>query len=142
MNSTVLNSLFANFVCVDACPTREFYFAYLGPSAVRTMTPCVVLAGLAVATFVAYGLATRQVRRAVFVPLVLLVGGLVGVAALDALLQHAQVTLPSEGHSEVDILEGILQKGPVEAWAHQWGLALTLVAGAWSGVLAWLQWRR
>jgi hypothetical protein len=128
----------ASFVCVDACPTRDFYFSYLGPSTVRTMTPCIVLEVFAVAAFVAYSLATRQVRRAVFVALVLVVGGLVGVAALDALLQHAQVTLPSEGHLLVDIL----QEGPVEAWAHLWGLALTLVAGAWSGVLALLLWRR
>jgi hypothetical protein len=66
--------------------------------------------------------------------LFLLVGGLLGVAGLDALLQHAQVTLPvGEGD--------ILIAGPAEFFRGLWGLTILLVAGAWSGVLAYLQWR-
>jgi hypothetical protein len=138
LGAGLLETYAPNFVCVDVCPSRDFYFAYVGPTAVRIMTPCVVLEVLAVAACVAYCLATRQVRRAVIVPLVLLVGGLVGVAALAALLQHRPAALASELPSG----GGILRERPVAAWVHQWGLALTLVAGAWSGMLAWLQWRR
>jgi hypothetical protein len=138
LGAGLLEVFAAQFVCVDSCPTRDFYFSYLGPTAVRLMTPCVVLEVLAAAVFLPYCLATRQVRRALLVLLVLLVGGLVGVAALHALLQHAQAILPSGSQSE----GGILLEGPVEAWAEQWGWALSLVAGAWSGALAYLQWRR
>lgn len=127
-------TIIAAIICVDTCSPRTSYFLYVGPDAVQLMTPCIVLDVLAVATFLAYCLATRQARRAVISLLFLLVGGLVGVAVLDALLQHAQATLPVEG-------DGILVRDPAQAWAQLWGLALTLVAGAWSGVLAYLQWR-
>jgi hypothetical protein len=136
LGAGLLEAIGAGLVCVDSCPTRDFYFSYLGPTAVRIMTPGVVLDMLAAAVFLLYCLATRQTGRAVIVLLVLLVGGLLGAAALDALLQHAQATLPSASDSE------ILIEGPVEAWAEQWGWILTLLAGAWSGVLAFLQWRR
>ena len=126
---------FGGFVCVDSCPTRSDYFARLGPNTVPWMTPCVVLEMLAVAVFLLYCLATRQARRAVLALLVLLVGGLVGVAALSALAQHAKATLPGD-------VGDLLVEGPLGAWERQWGLALMLVAGAWSGVLAYLQWRR
>jgi hypothetical protein len=102
------------------------------------MTPCVVLAVLAMAVFVAYCLVTRQTRRAVLVLLVLLVGGLAGVAALYALLQHAQATLPSYSVSD----GGTLLPDQLRAWQVEWGGAFILVAGVWSGVLAYLQWRR
>jgi hypothetical protein len=88
----------AGFVCFDTCPTRAIYFAQLGPTAVQLMMPCVVLEALAMAAFLAYGLATRQARRAVSSLLVLLVG----VAALTALAQHAQATLPVWGDGEGD----------------------------------------
>jgi hypothetical protein len=123
------------FVCFDSCVTREFMFSYLGPSTVQTLLPCVVLKLLALVAFVAYCLATGQARRVVMPILFLLVGGLLGVAGLDALLQHAQTTLPvGEGD--------ILIAGPAESFRALWGLAILLVAGTWSGVLAYLQWRR
>ena len=131
----LLDVYLSPLVCFDSCPDRDFYFSYLGPTAVRLMTPCIVLEVLAMAVFLAYSLATGQARRAVIALLVLLIGGLIGVAALSALAQHAQATLPSrEG--------GILLEGPLGAWVGLWGLALALVAGTWSGVLAYLQWRR
>lgn len=125
----------ANLICADSCPTPAFYFSYLGPATVWLLAPCVALEILALAAFLAYCVATRQARRAVMSLLFLLVGGLLGVAALDALLKHAQATLPvDEG--------GLLVEAQVFAWEHLWGLAFLLVAGAWSGVLAYLQWRR
>lgn len=124
----------ATIICVDSCPPRDAYFSDLGPIAVRIMTPCVVLAVLALVAFVAYCLATRQARRVVMPILFLLVGGVIGVAALDALLQHGQATVGTD--------QGFLLSAPAQAWAGLWGLSLTLVAGAWSGVLARLQWRR
>jgi hypothetical protein len=125
-------------VCFDSCPDRAFYFSYLGPTAVRLMTPCIVLAVLAMAVFVTYCLATRQGGRAVLAFLVLLVGGLAGVAALAGLLQHAQATLPSYSGSDCCAL----LPDQLRAWDSLWGWALAVVAGAWSGVLAYLQWRR
>ncbi len=125
-------------VCFDSCPDRDFYFSYLGPTAVRVMTPCLVLGVLALAVFVTYCLATRQGGRAVLAFLVLLVGGLAGIAALVALLQHAEATLPSASGSDCCAL----LPDQLRAWDGLWGWALTLVAGAWSGVLAYLQWRR
>jgi hypothetical protein len=138
LGAGLLDVIGALFVCVDSCPTRDFYFSYLGPSRVRLMTPCVVLEVLAVAVFLLYCLATRQLRRAGIAVLVLLVGGLVGIAALDALLQHAQATLPSATSAGGEVLI----EGPVEAWGGQWAGALMLVVCAWSGTLAYLQWRR
>jgi hypothetical protein len=92
-----------------------------------------VLEALAFGAFLAYCLATRRTRRALIALLVLLVGGLVGVAALVALARHAQATLPvGDG--------GLLAEAPLVAWQSQWGLSLALVAGGWSGVLAYLQW--
>jgi hypothetical protein len=90
----LLDVYLSHLVCFDSCPDRDFYFSYLGPTAVRVMTPCIVLEVLAMAAFVTYCLATRQVQRAVLAFLVLLVGGLAGIAALAGLLQRAQATLP------------------------------------------------
>src|SRR5215469_9506523 len=77
----------AAFVCFDSCVTREFMFSNLGPGTVQALLPCVVLALLALGAFVAYGLATGQARRVLMPILFLLIGGLLGVAGLDALLQ-------------------------------------------------------
>jgi hypothetical protein len=123
------------FICFDTCPSSAYYFAHLGPTAVQILTPCVVLEALAMAAFVPYCLATRQTRRAVLALLVLLVGGLVGIAALAELLQHAQATLTGEEGDQ-------LLADQLQALTQEWGLALMFVAGAWSGVLAYLQWRR
>jgi hypothetical protein len=138
LGAGLLDIIAAGFVCVDSCPTRDFYFSYLGPSRVRFMTPFVVLEVLAVVVFLVYCLATRQLRRAGIVVLVLVVGGLVSFAARDALLMYAQATLPSATSAGGEVLI----EGPVEAWEEQWAWAITLVVGAWSGALAYLQWRR
>ena len=125
----------SGLVCFDTCPSRAEYFAELGPTALKLMTPCVALTALAVAVFLAHCLATRQTRRALISLVVLLGGGLIGVAALHALAQQARATLPvGEG--------GLLVESPLVAWAGQWGVTLLFVACAWSGVLAYLQWRR
>ncbi len=125
----------AAVICVDSCVTRAFMFSYLGPSTVQMLTPCVVLEMLALAAFVAYCLATGQARRTIMPILFLLVVGLVGVAGLDALLQHGQTTLPvDEG--------GFLIEASAQSWRALWGMAIMLVAGAWSGVLAYMQWQR
>ena len=87
----------AGFVCFDNCPTRAVYFAGHGAATVQVMTPCVVIEALALAVFLIYCLAARQARRAVVSTLFLLVGSLVGVAALSALLRHALATLPIWG---------------------------------------------
>jgi hypothetical protein len=134
----LLDVYLSHLVCFDSCPDRDFYFSYLGPTAVRLMTPCIVLEVLAMAVLVTYCLATRQVQRAVLAFLVLLVGGLAGIAALAGLLHRAQATLPSASGSDCCAL----LPDQLRAWDSLWGWALTLVAGAWSGVLAYLQWRR
>lgn len=122
----------ATIICVDSCSSRDTYFSHLGAGVARVMTPCVVLEVLALAAFLAYCLATRQARRAAMSIFFFLVGGLVGVVALDALMLHGQATLPVD--------EGILIAASAETWAWLWGLALLLVAVAWSGILAYLQW--
>lgn len=48
-----LFSVSATAICVDACSPRDLYFSDLEPIAVRIMTPCVVLAVLALAIFLA-----------------------------------------------------------------------------------------
>ena len=121
--------------CMDTCPTRDVFFVGLGPLAVRWLTPCVALEALTLLAFLAYCLATRQPWRAAISILFLLVGGLASVATLSALLRHAQDTLPvGEG--------GVLVGTGIGDWMGHWGLAVALVAGAWSGVPALIQWRR
>jgi hypothetical protein len=122
-------------VCFDSCVTREFLFSYLGPSTVQMLLPCVVLELLALVAFGAYCLATGQARRIVMPILFLLIWGLVGVAGLNALLQHGQTTLPVDQ-------DGVLIPESARSFRTLWGLAILLVAGTWSGVLAYLQWRR
>jgi hypothetical protein len=123
-------------VCFDSCSTREGTFPNVGPGAVlQPLLPSVVLELLALVAFVAYCLATGQARRVVLPILFLLIWGLLGVAGLDALLQHAATTLPVDQ-------DGILIPESAKAWATWWGLATLLVAGVWSGVLAYLQWHR
>lgn len=133
MGAGLLTLFAADFTCFDTCPTREDYFSRLGPTALRVMTPCVVLELLALAAFLAYCAATRQARRAVMPLLFVLVGGLVGAAVLGALMQHGWATLPV-------IEDDILAESQVRAWAQLWGLALALIAGVWSSVLAYQTW--
>jgi hypothetical protein len=52
--------------------------------------------------------------------------------------EHAQATLPSASGSDCCAL----LPDKLQAWQRLWGGALMLVGGGWSGVLAYLQWRR
>jgi hypothetical protein len=125
-----------SFVCFDSCPTRGEMFPNVGPgAALQALLPCIVLELLALGAFVAYCLATGQARRVVLPIFFLLVGGLLAVAGLDALRQHVATTIPVDQN-------GIVIAEAAQAWATWVGLAVVLVAGTWSGVLAYLQWRR
>ena len=130
----LLANALVTFICFDTCPDAEGYFSRVGPAAARLLVLCVALATLALSLFLAYCLATRQYRRAVIVFLVFLGGALLGVAALNALLQYARATLPVE--------DGVLFGHAVVEWARQWALAILLIAVVWSGGLACLEWSR
>ncbi|HEX9067365.1 MAG TPA: hypothetical protein VF807_01255, partial [Ktedonobacterales bacterium] len=84
--------LFAGAVCFDTCPSPEGLPSALALISVWVMIPCVALKVLALAAFVPYGVATGQARRAVRQAGILLGGGLVGVAALGALILLGQAT--------------------------------------------------
>ena len=127
-------TLGAAIVCFDSCPTPVAFFPGQGPAAVGVMIPCIALAVLALLTFAGYCVATRQLRRAARQALVLVVGGLVGGVALNAFLLHGQASVP------LTFDDYFADSGSIEAWVKEWGLALTLVAGVWSGSLAYLQW--
>jgi hypothetical protein len=125
----------AFLICLDGCPSREAYFSNIGPGTVRLLTPCVVLAALSLALFLTYSLATRQNWRALIVFLIFLVGGLLGAAALNALMQYGRATLPIDDF-------GFLIKDSALAWAQWLGVSLLLAAVVWSGGLACLEWGR
>ena len=127
-------TLGAALVCFDSCPTPVNYFPGQGPAAVRVMIPCIALAVLALLTFTGYCAATGQLRRAAWQTLVLLAGGAIGVVVLNAFLLRGQASVPLtfDGY--------FADSASLQAWVKEWGLALTLVAGAWAGALAYLQW--
>jgi hypothetical protein len=128
------STILVGFTCFDSCPSRADFLNRM-PAEARLLIPCVVLAALALALFLAYCLDTRQQRRANVATLFFLVGGLSGVAALAALVKIAQATLPiNEDNPQF--------AQAVVGWAQVWGVSLLLVAVVWSGVLAALQWRR
>lgn len=133
-----LEASFAGLVCADQCPAPEFYVANFGSGDVELMKPFIVIEALAMTLFLVYCLATRQVRRTVIVLVVLLVGGLVGVAALVALAQHARAMLP-DVVTEANYYTYMDQ---LEALGTEWGFALMLVAGVWSSLQIFLQWKR
>ena len=124
------------FVCVDSCPVPFIYFANQGSTAVRIMTPCVVAEALALLLFLAYCAATRQLRRAILPTSVFVVLGVICVVALNALMLHGQTSVPLtfDGY--------FTDSKSLEAWVSQWGLALMVASGAWTGLLAYLQWGR
>lgn len=129
----------AAFVCFDTCPEQIFFFPTEGPSAVKLMLPCVAVELAALALFLLYCLVTRQPRRAARQVIALVVGGAIGVIALNLILAFGQahVALKSDGAGNTYFDEGSLV-----AWESLWGLALMAVVGAWSIILARLQWRR
>jgi hypothetical protein len=120
--------------CFDTCYSPDFYLSYTVPAEIRFMTPCLVLAALALVVFLAYCLATHQLRRALLVLLFFLVGGLVGVAVLNGLVQLAQLSLANADSLHIN--------DEAAAWVRWWGPALTLVVVVWCGVLARLEHRQ
>jgi hypothetical protein len=86
--------------------------------------------------FLIYCLATRQPWRALIVLLFFLVGGLLGVAALNALVEHGRATVA------IDAESGLLIEDSVVAWAEQWAQTVLLLGVVWAGGLACLEWGR
>ncbi len=129
----LMATIVAALTCLDSCPTREGYFSNLGSVTIRMMTPFVALGLLALVTFVAHCVATRQARRAVRPTLVLLVGSIASVVTFDAVMLLGQASLPITQY-------GALEERPLELWASLWGLALMGIAIVWSAILARAQW--
>lgn len=129
----------AAFVCFDTCPEPTSFFPTEGPKAINLMIPCVAFALVALAFFVLYCLVMKQPKRALKQAIALVVGGAIGVIALNLILAFGQahVALKSDGAGNTYFDEGSLV-----AWESLWGLALMAVVGAWSIFLARLQWRR
>ncbi len=122
----------AAFVCFDTCETPDFYFSHMALGSVLFEIPCVALELVAFALFLAHCRVTKQPRLIILPAVFLVVAGVVGAAALWALMLHGQATLPVTG-------DGLLAESPVESWQRMWGLAVTGVAVVWSGVLTFLQ---
>jgi hypothetical protein len=122
------------FTCFETCPTPAQYFPWKPPGALFALAPSIVFATLALVAFLVYCFATRQFRRALTVLLFFVIVGLVGVIALDALLQYGQTTVA------VDPEGGLLVEDSVMAWANQWALTVLLFAVVWVGGLASLEW--
>ncbi len=132
-------TLFSALVCFDGCPEPTFFFPTEGPKAINLMIPCVAVALVALVFFVLYCLVIRQPRRAAKRAIIFVVGGAVAVIALNLILTigQAHVALKSDGAGNTYFDERSL-----EGWESLWGLALMAIAGAWSIILARLQWRR
>lgn len=131
-------TLLSAFVCFDTCPDPLFFFPTEGPKAINLMLPCVAAALVALAFFVLYCLVIRQPRRAVKQAVVFVVGGAIAFVALNLILAFGQahVALKSDG------VDTYFDERSLESWESLWGLALMAVVGAWSIILARLQWRR
>lgn len=134
-----LMAIFAGFTCFDNCPEPTSFFPTEGPRAVNLMIPCVAAALVALVFFVLYCLVIRQPRRAVKQAIVFVAGGAVAVIALYLILTigQAHVALKSDGAGDT-----LFDERSLEGWESLWGLALLTVVGAWSIILARLQWRR
>jgi hypothetical protein len=124
------------FTCLDTCYTPEQYFPNKVPSAIFALIPTIVLATLALVAFLVYCLATRQFWRALTVLLFFVIVGLVGVAALNALVQYGRATVA------VDPESGLLVDDSVMEWANKWALTVLLFGVVWAGGLACLEWGR
>jgi len=129
----------AAFVCFDNCPDPFSYFPTEGPQTIKIMTPCVAIELAALALFVIYCLITRQPLRAVKQATALVALGIVGIIALNLILTagQAHVALKSDGAGNTYFDERSLV-----SWESLWGLTLLTIVGAWSLILARLQWPR
>jgi hypothetical protein len=136
LEGLLLSTAVVGFTCFDSCPTRAQFFSNIVPRTLTFLSPCIVLAAVALALFFVYCFLTQQPRRAFIVLLVFLVGGLLGVTVLTALARYGQATAP------VDAESGVLLADAAVAWAELWGVAVLLIGVVWSGGLAGLQWSR
>lgn len=126
-------TILSGFVCFDSCPPPARYFMQLFPALARVLAPCIVLALLALLTFLWYCGATGQRRRANKQVVFFLVGGVVSAAVLGGLALLGSVILPVTP-------DGVLMEQPLESWTLLWGLAVLLVVAGWTGILARLSW--
>ena len=124
------------FTCFEICPTPEQYFPWKVPGALIALALSVVFAALALVAFLVYCFATQQFWRALTVFLFFVIVALVGVVALNALLQYGQTAVA------VDPGSGLLVEDSVMAWANQWAVTVLLLAVVWAGGLACLEWGR
>ena len=131
----LLATLGAGLTCFDSCPTSNDYFARLAPSTFFLSLPCLALEGLALVALVAYHAAKRQPRRALTPALILMLGNLLGVAALTALYWQGQSSLPVTP-------DGLLAEDQVTRWGFGWGLLVMVVAIVPSMGFASAQWVR
>ena len=131
----LLDAASAAYVCFDSCPEPATFFANQGPDTVRGMLPFVALELLALALFVAHGVATRRSRRTLTQAAALLGVGVVSVVGLAAFMQsgHANIPIMRDG------ADSYFAESALETWQRDWGLALMLVAGVWSGALLAMQ---
>ena len=123
-----------SFTCFEMCPFPEQYFPDKLLGALIALAPSSVFAALALVAFLIYCFATRQFWRALTVFLFFVIVGLVGVIAINALLQYGQTTVA------VDPESGLLVDDSVMDWANQWALTVLLFAVVWVGGLASLEW--
>ena len=128
----------AAFVCFDTCPDPLFFFPTEGPQVIHIMIPSVAIELAALVIFVLYCLVTRQPRRAVKQAVALVGIGVVAVGALYLILAFGQahVALKSDG------VDTYFDESSLVKWESLWGLALMTIVGAWSIILARLQWPR
>ncbi len=128
----------AAFVCFDTCPDPLFFFPTEGPQAIHIMIPSVAIELAALVIFILYCLVTRQPRRAVKQAVALVGIGVVAVGALYLILAFGQahVALKSDG------VDTYFDESSLVKWESLWGLALMTIVGAWSIILARLQWSR
>lgn len=134
----LLATLGAAFTCFDSCPTPDDYFARLVTGTLNLMTPCIALEALTLVALVAYHAAKREPLRALAPTLILVLGNLVGVAALTAQYWQGQSSLPVTP-------DGLLVEDAVTAWGFTWGMAVLIVAvapPAGFAILQWLRWMR
>jgi hypothetical protein len=123
-----------SFTCFEMCPFPERYFPDKLLGALIALAPSSVFATLALVAFLIYCFATRQFWRALTVLLFFVIVGLVGVIALNALLQYGQTSVA------VNPENGLLVEDSVMEWANQWELTVLLFAVVWVGGLATLEW--
>lgn len=121
------------FACFDVCPTSAGYFSRIFPALALLLTPCLVLAALALVAFLWHCGVRGQRSRANKQVIYFVVGGVIGAVVFGGAALLAQALLPVTS-------DGILEEQPLETWAQLWGLTIMTVAALWTGILARLSW--